>query len=156
MSLTAAKVKAIQFPYDAARRQAEKHGLTVISVCHASIPKGVPLRDGYGNHIQARTVYIGQPGTIEKRCAYARCYSTIHQIVDPGTQEALSAIAEHLMYWDIFGSRAEYEHYFNTPYRLLPHQQDELAIAWQEHSSTAQRAIACLPAELISWLRSTY
>ncbi len=150
------QVKPVNFSHDAARRLAKKHGLVVISVCHASLANGVPSQDGYGNYVQARTVYIGHPGTIEKRCAFARCYSTIYQTVEPGIAEALSVIAGHLMYFDSFASRAEYETYHNTPYRLLPHQQTQLADAWHEHSGTAQRAIACLPAEIIAWLRSTY
>lgn len=144
-----------RFPYDAAKRQAEKYSLTVVSVCHADIPKGAPLIDGCGNYIKARTVYIGLPGTIEKNCAFARCHSTIHQSVEPGTAEALCAIAGHLLYFDTFhGSRQEYIDYHNSPYRLLPYQQDQLIESWHEHTTTAQHAIKCLPAELIAWLRS--
>jgi hypothetical protein len=142
--------------FDAAKRRAESLGIVVVSVCHADIPNGTPLVDGLGNYIKARTVYIGKAGTPEKRCAYARCFSTIHQVVEPGTAEALSSIATHLMYWDTFKDRASYEHCHNTPYKLLPHQQDQLVDSWRDHASTAQRAIACLPAELIGWLRSTY
>ena len=148
--------KVSRFYFDAARRHAERLGIVVVSVCHADIPNGVPAQDGMGNYIKARTVYIGKAGTPEKRCAYARCFSTIHQLVEPGTAEALSAIATHLMYWDTFQNRANYEEYHSTPYRLLPYQQDQLAESWRDHSSTAQRAIACLPAELVAWLRSTY
>ena len=152
-----ALVKAQRFNFDAAKRRAEKLGLVVVSVCHASIPRGVPPQDGTGNYIKAKTVYIGKPGAMEHNCAYARCYSTIHQIVDPGMGEALSSICGHLAYYDTFnGSRADYEAYFNSPYPLLPHQKAELAESWHEHTTTAQRAILRLPAEMITWLRSVY
>lgn len=147
----------VRFPYSWASREADKYGLTVTSVCHADIPAGVPLKDGYGNYIKARTVYIGKPGAAAYNCAYARCFSTIHQIVEPGMAEALSAIADSLMYWDVFkGSRANYEAYYNSPVKLLPYQQDQLAASWRDHANTAQRAMLRLPAGLIEWLRSTY
>jgi hypothetical protein len=148
------RITISRFPYDAARWQAEKHGLTVISVCHASLPPGTPSRDHYGNYVSALTVYIGKPGTVEKNCAYARCFKPHTQLVDPGISEALSAIAYHLAYFDSFANRAEYEAYYNSPHKLPEYQQQQLRDAWHDHSSTAQRAIACLPAELIAWLRS--
>jgi hypothetical protein len=73
--------------------------------------------------------------------------------VDPGISEALSAIAGHLLYFDTFQTRKAYEDYHNTPYALLPYQQDQLAESWHEHATTAQRAIKCLPPELVAWLR---
>jgi hypothetical protein len=150
---TSQRVSIDRFPYDAARRIAADHGLTVISVCHASLPPGTPAKDHYGNYVSAFTVYIGKPGTIEKNCAYARCFKPHTQLVDPGISEALSAIADHLAYWDKFGSRADYEAYYNSPNRLPEYQQQQLRDAWCDHASTAQRAIACLPAELVAWLR---
>lgn len=148
------RVSLPRFPYDAANRRATEAGLVVISVCHADLPPGTPLQDDMGNYIQARTVYIGKPGTLEKHCAFGRCYSTIHQTVNPGLAECLSAIAGHLLYFDTFGTRANYEDYHNDPYRLLPHQQDQLAESWHEHATTAQRAVECLPPEVLEWLRS--
>lgn len=149
--------KVIRFPYDWASHEADKYGLAVTSTCHADIPRGTPLKDGRGNYMKARTVYIGKPGAAAYNCAYARCFSTIHQIAEPGMAEALSAIATHLMYWDTFeGSRANYEEYYNTPHRLPAYMQDQLAEAWRDHANMAQRAILRLPAGLIEWLRSTY
>lgn len=143
-----------RFPYDAARWQAEKHGLAVISICHADLPPGTPSRDHYGNYVSAFTVYIGKPGAVPYNCAYARCFKPHTQLVDPGISEALSAIANHLAYFDSFADRAEYIEYFNSPHRLPEYQQQQLRDAWCDHSSTAQRAIRCLPPELILWLRS--
>lgn len=141
------------FPFDAAKRRAENSGLVVISVCHADLLPGTPRQDGTGNYIQARTVYIGRPGSMEHSCAYARCYSTIYQRVDPGLAECLSAITYHLLVFNEFnGSRASYEDYMNDPYRLYP--QDQLRAAWHEHATTAQRAMRCLPPELLAWLQS--
>lgn len=149
--------RIVRFPYSWASREAGKHGVVVTSVCHADIPRGTPLRDAHGNYIKARTVYIGKPGAAPYNCAYARCFSTIHQIVEPGIAEALASIATHLMYWDTFdGSRAKYEEYHNTPIRLAEYMQDQLAEAWRDHANQAQRAILRLPAGLVEWLRSTY
>lgn len=55
-----------RFLYDAARIRAEDAGIVVVSCCYADLPKGLPRTDHYGNHLTAQTIYIGQPGTMEK------------------------------------------------------------------------------------------
>lgn len=147
-----------RFPYDAARNRAERLGLSVVSVCHASLPPGVPCRDHWDNYVTAETVYIGAPGTPEKLCAYGRSVHSIHQQATPGLAEALRDICDALAVMDSFTSRAEYVDYYLGPNvgRCPAHQIDQMAQAWRDYQCTAHRAVRCLPPELVAWLRSLY
>jgi hypothetical protein len=143
----------IRFLFDAAKRRAEDAGLTVISICPAALPVGIPSRDHYGNYVKAETVYIGKPGTIEKNCAYGRSVYPIHQIVAPGIAEGLADIAESLQNFQTFKTRAAYEDYYRSGCRGAA-DIDSMAQAWRDYVTTAERARRCLPPDLFAWLAS--
>lgn len=139
-----------RFLFDAAVRRAQNSGLSVISVCHASLPPGVPCRDHYGNYVNAFTVYIGKPGSIEKDCAYGRSVCSIHQTVSPGMGEALADISRNLRLAEQFQTRDQYEDYFLPSAR--PCEVDQLRQAWRDIQNCSQRARRCLPPLLVAWL----
>lgn len=143
----------MKFNYSAAEFRAREAGLTVVSVCHAALPAGVPSRDHWGNYVMAETVYVGRPGTVEKNCAYGRSVHSIHQGARPSVADALRDIADALRMVRTFASRADYEAYYLPGCRHNGNI-DAMAESWRDYSNTAARARRCLPADLLEWLES--
>ena len=141
----------MSFLFDAAKRRATELGLTVVSVCHASLPDGLPCRDHYGNYLTARTVYIGEPGTIEKDCTYGRSVFPIHQTVEPGVDSCLFDVWEALHTIKKYSSCETYLESV-APYVSGPIQLEQARSHWFDRKSVADRARRCLPAELMAWL----
>lgn len=145
-----------RFLYDAAERRAREAGIAVVSICHASIPKGVPSRDHFGNYVMAETVYIGRPGDKEKYCAYSCCVHSIHQRVEPSVADCLAGIAEALLYVNTFENRESYldYYYFSLPGAARPYRIDDVINVWHDHVAVAMRARRYLPADVLAWLES--
>jgi hypothetical protein len=139
------------FLFDAAKRRATDLGLTVISVCHADIPPGMPIQDHFGNYVTARTIYIGKPGTAEKNCAYGRSVFPIHQAVDPGIDSCLLNIWEAL---NILRRFPDLEQYLEAwrPSTSGTNRYEQVRDYWLDCKSIVDRAKRCLPDEILAWL----
>jgi hypothetical protein len=140
-----------RFLFDAAQRYGRDAGLEVVSVCHAALPVGVPLRDHYGNYVNAFTVYVGAAGSPEYHCAYGRVVNSIHTLATPTVADALHDIAQAIDVVQEFSCRAEYEEYFLGGCRGVT-DIDAMRVAWRDYQQTANRAQRCLPADLFAML----
>lgn len=144
------------FPYSAADYRAREMGLAVLGSHYCVMPPGVPLRDHWGNYIQAEMIWIGavdlgRDAIGSSQAAYGVVVQSIHNQAMPDLGSVLANIRRALLTVEEFPQRADYVQ------AMLPYHHGDpktLADAWTWELDCALRARKTLPPALIDWLLS--